>query len=142
VGIVTEEAAHQVEFPYVLMKWALMDILRFAPLITNAQVTNIFGHKQLEGIEITHANKQTEIIECDSVVFTGSWISENEMARLGGLKIDPVIKAPKIDSGFRSSVDGVFVAGNLLRGGISVYTADRCVIEGARAGKAIAQFLR
>jgi thioredoxin reductase len=142
VGMITEEAAHQVEFPYVMMKWGLMDILRFAPLITNSRVTNIFGHKQLEGIEITHANKQTEIIECDSVVFTGNWISENEMARLGGLKIDPVIKAPKIDSDFRSSVDGVFVAGNLLRGGKSVYTADRCVIEGARAGKAIAQFLR
>jgi thioredoxin reductase len=142
VGMITEEAAHQVEFPYVVMKWGLMDILRFAPLITNSRVTNIFGHKQLEGIEITGANKQTEIIECDSVVFTGSWISENEMARLGGLEIDPVTKAPKIDSDFRSSVDGVFVAGNLLRGGKSVYTADRCVIEGARAGKAIAQFLR
>ena len=60
----------------------------------------------------------------------------------GGLEIDPVTKAPKIDSGFRSSVDGVFVAGNLLRGGNSVYTADKCVIEGTQAGKAIAQFLR
>jgi thioredoxin reductase len=137
----TEEAAHQVEFPYVAMKWGLMDILRFAPLIPNARVTNIFGHKRVEGIEITHANKQTELIECDSVIFTGNWISENEMARLGGLKIDPVTKAPKIDSGFRSSVDGVFVAGNLLRGGKSVYTADRCVLEGAQAGKAMADFL-
>jgi NADPH-dependent 2,4-dienoyl-CoA reductase/sulfur reductase-like enzyme len=142
VGMVTEEATHEVEFPYVAMKWGMMDILRFAPLIANSHVTNIFGQKRVEGIEITHANKQTEIIECDSVIFTGSWISENEMARLGGLEINPVTKAPKIDSGFRSSVDGVFVAGNLLRGGKSVYTADRCVLEGAQVGRAMADFLR
>ncbi len=113
VGMVTEEATHQVEFPYVVMKWGMMDILRFAPLIANARVTNIFGQKRVEGIEITRTNNQTEDIECDSVIFTGNWISENEMARLGGLEIDPVTKAPKIDAGFRSSVDGVFVAGNL-----------------------------
>jgi NADPH-dependent 2,4-dienoyl-CoA reductase/sulfur reductase-like enzyme len=142
VGMITEEAAHQVEFPYVMMKWGMMDILRFAPLITNARVTNILGHKRVEGIELTRANKQTEIVECDSVVFTGNWISENEMARLGGLEINPVTKAPNIDAGFRSSVNGVFVAGNLLRGGKSVYTADRCVLEGAQAGRAITDFLR
>ena len=141
-GMITEDSTHQVQFPYVAMKWGLMDILRFAPLVTSARVTNIFGHKRLEGIEITHANKQTEVIECDSVIFTGNWISENEMARLGGLEIDPVTKAPKINSGFRSSVDGIFVAGNLLRGGKSVYTADQCVLEGAQAGRAIAEFLR
>jgi thioredoxin reductase len=138
VGMTTEEAAHQVEFPYVMMKWGLMDILRFAPLIANARVTNIFGHKRVEGIEITRANNETEVIECDSVIFTGNWISENEMARLGGLKIDPVTKAPKIDAGFRSSVGGVFVAGNLLRGGKSVYTADQCVLEGMQACRIVA----
>jgi thioredoxin reductase len=142
VGMVTEEAAHEVEFPYVVMKWGMMDILRFAPLITNARVTNIFGHKRLEGIEITRANNQTEMIECDSVIFTGSWISENEMARLGGLAIDSATKAPKIDASFHSSVGGVFVAGNLLRGGKSVYTADKCTVEGTAAGKAIAKFLK
>jgi glycerol-3-phosphate dehydrogenase len=141
VAMLTEEDSHQVEFPYVFAKWGLVDILRLTPLITNARVTNIFGHRQVEGIEVTRANK-TEIIECDSVVFTGNWISENEMARLGGLNIDPQTKAPKIDSAFRSSVENVFVAGNLLRGGKSVFTADQCAIEGAVAGKSIAKLLR
>ena len=140
VGMTTEEATHQIKFPYVAMKWGLMDILRFAPLVANARVTNIFGHKRVEGIEITRANNQTEIIECDSVIFTGNWISENEMARLGGLEINPITKAPKINAGFRSSVEGVFVAGNLLRGGKSVYTADQCVLEGAQAGKPLPNF--
>jgi glycerol-3-phosphate dehydrogenase len=141
VAMLTEEDLHQVEFPYVFAKWGLVDILRLTPLITNARVTNIFGHKRVEGIEITRAGK-AEIIECDSVVFTGNWISENEMARLGGLEIDAQTKAPKVDSAFRSSVDGVFVAGNLLRGGKSVFTADQCALEGAAVGQSIAKFLR
>jgi glycerol-3-phosphate dehydrogenase len=141
VAMLTDEASHQVEFPYVFAKWGLVDILRLTPLITNARVTNIFGHRQVEGIEVTRADK-TEIIECDSVVFTGNWIAENEMARLGGLDIDRQTKAPKIDSAFCSSVENVFVAGNLLRGGKSVFTADQCAIEGAAAGRAVAEFLR
>jgi glycerol-3-phosphate dehydrogenase len=141
VGMTTEEATHQIKFPYAAMKWGLMDILRFAPLVANARVTNIFGHKRVEGIEITRDNR-TEIIECDSVIFTGNWISENEMARLGGLEIDSATKAPKIDSAFRSSVANVFAAGNLLRGGKLVNTADQCALEGAAAGRAIADFLK
>jgi glycerol-3-phosphate dehydrogenase len=141
-GMITEEARHQIEFPYVVMKWGLADILTRTPIVTNARVTNIFGHKHLEGIEITHANDRTEIMECDTVIFTGSWISENELARLRGLEIDPVTKAPKINASFRSSVEGVFVAGNLLRGGKVVKIADYCTVEGAQAGRAIAEFLR
>jgi thioredoxin reductase len=141
-GMITEEAKHQIEFPYVVMKWALADILTRTPIVTNARVTNILGHKHLEGIEITRENNQTEVMECDAVIFTGSWISENEIARLGGLEIDPITKAPKINTDFRSSMEGVFVAGNLLRGGKTVHIADKCAIEGAQAGRAIAEFLR
>jgi L-2-hydroxyglutarate oxidase LhgO len=140
-GMITEESKHQIEFPYVLMKWGLADILTRTPIVTNARVTNIFGHKQVQGIEVTQ-NSKAFTIECDTVIFTGSWISENEIARLGGLEIDPITKAPKISTGFRSSVEGVFVAGNLLRGGKTVYIADKCTIEGAQAGRSIAQFLR
>jgi len=146
-AMLTEEDSHQVEFPYVFAKWGLVDILRLTPLITNARVTNIFGHKRVEGIEITRLRKSGETsevstIECDSVVFTGNWISENEMARIGGLEINPATKAPKVDAAFRSSVENVFVAGNLLRGGKSVHTADQCAIEGMQVGKMIAKFLR
>jgi NADPH-dependent 2,4-dienoyl-CoA reductase/sulfur reductase-like enzyme len=147
LAMVTEEATHQIEFPYVMVKWALADMLTRMPLITNARVTNIFGHQRLEGIEITRLRRSGETseaftIECDLVIFTGNWISENELARLGGLEIDPVTKAPKVSVDFRSSVEGVFVAGNLLRGGRSVHTADRCVVEGRLAGREIAEFLK
>ncbi len=137
--MVTEEASHQIEFPYVAMKWAIADILTRTPIITNTRVSNIFGKKRVEGIELTHQNGQIELVECDTVIFTGNWIPEHEIARLGGLQIHPVTRGPVIDTNFRSSVDGVFVAGNLLRG---VETADHCAVEGKRAAQAIAKFLK
>ena len=137
--MITEESKHQIEFPYVVMKWAVADILTRTPILTNTRITNIFGQKRVEGIELTSANGQINIVECDTVIFTGDWIPENEMARLGGLAIDPITRGPKIDAGFHSSIQGIFAAGNLLRG---VETADHCAIEGLKAGRAIAKYLK
>jgi glycerol-3-phosphate dehydrogenase len=137
--MVTEEARHQIEFPYIVMKWAVADILTRTPIATNARVSNIFGRKRVEGIELTHQNGQTELVECDMVIFTGNWIPEHELARLGGLQINPVTRGPVINSDFCSSVNGVFVAGNLLRG---VETADHCALEGKRAAQSIANFIK
>jgi len=138
VMMTTEESKHQIEFPYVLMKWAVMDIIRRTPIYTNTRVSNIFGHKHVEGIELTHASGQKKIVECDTVIFTGDWIPENEIARLGGLAIDPITRGPLIDALFQSSAGGVFAAGNLLRG---VETADHCALEGIKAGKSISNYL-
>jgi len=137
--MVTEENSHQIEFPYVVMKWALADIISRTPIVTHTQVTNIFGQKRVEAVELTHKDGSKRVVECDTVIFTGNWIPEHELARLGGLEINPRTKGPVIDKNFRSSVEGVFVAGNLLRG---VETADRCALEGQRAAREITSTLR
>jgi thioredoxin reductase len=120
------------------MRWALADILTRTPIILNTRISNILGQKRVEAVELTHATGQTETVECDTVIFTGNWIPEHELARLGGLEINPLTRGPKIDAEFRSSVGGIFVAGNLLRG---VETADHCALEGTQAGKSIARYL-
>jgi len=137
--MVTEENSHQIEFPYVVMKWALADIISRTPIITNTQISNIFGQKRVEGIELAHKDGQKKLVECDTVIFTGNWIPEHELARMGRLEINPITKGPVIDKSFQSSVQGVFAAGNLLRG---VETADRCALEGQRAARSIAKFLK
>ncbi len=137
--MVTEAASHQIQFPYVAMKWALVDILTHTPILTNMRVSNIFGQKRVEGIELTHKDGRKQLVECDSVIFTGNWIPEHELARMGGLQIHPVSKGPVIDANFQSSVQGVFVAGNLLRG---VETADHCAMEGKWAAQAMTKFLK
>jgi len=137
--MVTEEPSHQIEFPYVVMKWALADIVSRTPVITNTRISNIFGQKRVEGIELTHKNGSRQLVECDSVIFTGNWIPEHELARTGGLEINPRTKGPVIDKNFKSTVDGVFVAGNLLRG---VETADHCAMEGKWAARAITKWIQ
>lgn len=137
--LVTEEASHQIEFPYVVMKWALADIISRTPIVTNTRISNIFGQKRVEGIELTHKDGSKQLVECDTVIFTGNWIPEHELARMGGLEINPRTKGPVINANFQSSVQGIFVAGNLLHG---VETADRCALEGQRAARAITSTLR
>ncbi len=149
VAMVTEEARHQIQFPYVAMKWLIADLLTRTPIVTNARVTNIFGMKRVEGIEIAVgqiANLPSGgeqfgklFYECDTVIFTGDWIPEHELARLGGLSLSPVTRGPEVDADFHSSVHGVFAAGNLLRG---VETADHCALEGRRAARSIVRFLK
>ncbi|MCK6568543.1 MAG: hypothetical protein DCC59_15540 [Chloroflexi bacterium] len=137
--MVTEETNHQIEFPYVAMKWALADIISRTPIVTNTRISNIFGQKRVEGIELAHRDGGKRVVECDTVILTGDWIPEHELARTGGLEINPLTKGPAIDKNFQSSVTGVFVAGNLLRG---VETADRCALEGQRAARAMARWVR
>jgi thioredoxin reductase len=108
------------------------------PIITNTRVSNIFGQKRVEAIELTRADGHIQLVECDTVIFTAKWMPENELARMGGLEIDPVTKGPRINAEFQSSVSGVFAAGNLLRG---VETADHCALEGRGAGSMIRKYL-
>jgi NADPH-dependent 2,4-dienoyl-CoA reductase/sulfur reductase-like enzyme len=139
LGMVTEQPRHQVYFPYLPMKWGLADILARVPVIPATRISEIFGRSRVEAVELTRDDGQTEILECDTLIFSGDWIPEHEMARLGGLAIDPGTRGPSVDAGFRSSVRGVFAAGNLLRG---VATADACALEGQGAARSIVDYLR
>ncbi len=38
VMMTTEESRHQIEFPYIVMKWAVADILTRTPIITNTRI--------------------------------------------------------------------------------------------------------
>ena len=144
-GMVTEENHHTIEFPYIGMKWLLADVLTRVKIYTNTRVTNIFGRKRVEAVELTtrlpKSLKTSEVytVECDSIIFTGNWIPEHELARNGSLEIDKITNGPVIDENFQSSVKGVFVAGNLLRG---VETADHCALEGKWAAGSMAKFMK
>jgi L-2-hydroxyglutarate oxidase LhgO len=137
--MVTDQPRHQVYFPFTPMKWALTKLLTQTPVVTGARITNVLGQRKLEGIEVTRASGQVQSVPCDALIFTGEWIPENEMARQAGLVIDAASRGPLVDAGYRTSTQGIFAAGNLLRG---VATADRCAIEGTQVGRSIAAHLR
>lgn len=96
---------------------------------TRTRVTRIVGRPQVTGVEIEHLDTgRRELVECDTVVLTGDWIPDNELARAARLPIDPVSRSPLVDESLRTSRPGVFAIGNLLH---PVDTADIAALDGA-----------
>ena len=141
LSMVTELPHHQLYLPiYLPAKILYADILARASILTNARISNIFGRERVEGIEITDlVSGKTRLVDCDTVVFSGDWIPENELARRGCVETGKPSLGPQVDAFFRTSQAGVFAAGNLLRG---VETADWAALEGRSAARSIARYLR
>jgi thioredoxin reductase len=136
----TELPRHQIYLPYLPFKWYAADLLTRTPIVGRARVSRILGQRRVEAVEIAHLDSgRSEVMACDTVVFTGDWIPEHELARRGGLLLDPATRGPLVDTGLRTSVPGVFAAGNLLRG---AETADVAALEGRRAARQINDFLK
>ena len=119
VAMVTPLPRHQ---SYGVIKMAMAS-LRRVPVLTGVDVAEIVGRRRVEHVVLTNGRT----IDCDTVVFTGDWIPDNELARRAGLTIDPTIKGPVVDHAFRTSRDGVFAIGNLVH---RVAAADRCALDG------------
>ncbi len=140
-AIVTEFPRHQMDyFPYAPAKWLLVDVLHRVPVLTATRVARILGRFRVEGVEVSPVEGgERRVIPCDTVVFTGDWIPEHEVARSGGLLLDEGTRGPRVDAAFRTSRAGIFAAGNLLRG---AETAATSAAEGRRAAVRIARFLQ
>ncbi|MFJ7625130.1 FAD-dependent oxidoreductase [Streptomyces sp. NPDC097595] len=101
-----------------------------APLLTRTSVTALTGRPRLTGVRVRHADGRTATLACDTVVFTADWIPDHELARRGGIPLDPGTRGPAHDPAYRTRRPGVFAVGNLLHGGESAATA-------AREGRAV-----
>ena len=140
IAFVDEQPRPQLYFPYNLARTLFADVLSRTPIRTRARVTAILGHKRVEAVEVTHVDTgQVEQIACDTVVFTGGWIPEHTLARQGGLMLDAGSRGPRVDGAFRTSRQGVFAVGNLLRG---VETAGACALEGWGVASRVQDFLK
>ncbi len=135
-AMVTDLPRHQTYEPFA---WLTARRHRI-PILAGSELTRILGGARVEAVEVTHRpDGATRAIECDTVVFTGDWIPDHELARAGGLAMDPATRGPQVDPGFRTSAPGVFAAGNLLHG---AETADVAALEGRACAAGIARFLR
>jgi thioredoxin reductase len=133
-ALVTPLPAHQ---SYAAFR--LGAALRFrAPVRSGSTVTAIHGRGRVESVEVRAADGRSERIGCDTVVFSGDWIPDNELARRGGLEIDAGTRGPAVDTALRASAPGIFATGNLVH---PVETADACALAGEAAATAILRHL-
>jgi pyruvate/2-oxoglutarate dehydrogenase complex dihydrolipoamide dehydrogenase (E3) component len=101
-------------------------------------VTRIVGRDQVTAVELRRDDGRTATLECDTVVFTGDWIPDHELARLGGVAVGRRSGAVVVDTLARTTRTAVFAAGNLVH---PVETADCCALGGAWAARAIVEVL-
>ncbi len=110
--------------------------------ITGSRVTGsrITGRGRLAGAEVTDLRTgATRFVPCETVVFTGDWIPDHELARRAGVTLDPGTRGPAVDTALATSVPGVFAAGNLVH---AAETADIAALSGRHAARQIAAFLQ
>ena len=106
---------------------------------TRTRVARIIGKPALQAVELEHLDTGARrIVECDTLVLTGDWVPDHELARTAGLDMDPHTLGPVVDTALRSSRAGVFAIGNLLH---PVDTADIAALDGRHVAGPVREFL-
>jgi hypothetical protein len=113
--------------------YAVFNVAGKSPLMgvdvaTRTRVSRIIGKPALQAVEIENLETgDRRIVDCDTLVLTGDWIPDHELARAAGLDMDPKTQGPLADTASRTSSPGVFAIGNLLH---PVDTADIAALDG------------
>ncbi len=106
---------------------------------TRTRVVRIIGRGRVTGVEVQNLRDGSRrVVACDTVVFTGDWIPDHELARTAGLAMDPGTQGPAVDPLLRTSVGGVFAAGNLVH---PVDTADVAAVDGRHVAESVRRYL-
>jgi NADPH-dependent 2,4-dienoyl-CoA reductase/sulfur reductase-like enzyme len=135
VALVTDLPRHQSFLQYKLIS---TDRFRI-PVYTNWKVSGIFGQRRVEAVELTHTlDGSTRRVACDTVVFTGDWIPDYELAFAGRVEIDPNSHSPAVNQSLQTSTRGVFAAGNLIH---AAETADIAALSGRYAARRVRDYL-
>lgn len=114
-------------------------LLMRGPVFTRSRIVRIDGKDRVRGAIVENIDTgERTTVACDTVVFTGDWIPDHELARTGGLEMDPATRGPVVDAGLRTSSPGVFAVGNLLH---PVDTADGAALDGRHVAAAVNSWL-
>lgn len=115
------------------------------PLHLSHTVTKIKGKSRLEGITVSEVDENMKIIEgtekdydCDTLILSVGLIPENELSLKAGVELDNNTKGPIIDENYQTSVEGIFVAGNVLHVHDLV---DFVSLEGERLAVQVAKYI-
>ncbi|MFI8321624.1 FAD-dependent oxidoreductase [Streptomyces sp. NPDC085529] len=112
--------------------------VRDVPVLTGTVVTELTGRGRLDGVAVRGRDGRTRTVRCDTLVLTGDWIGEHELARAGGLPLAPGGRGPLVDAALRTGVPGVFAAGGLAHAGAP---AVRAAAEGRAVADAVLALL-
>jgi thioredoxin reductase len=109
------------------------------PLWTRTSVVGIRGRERVEEVELLELDTGlSRTLACDTIVFTGDWIPDHELAVAAGVELDAGTRGPRVDAALRTSREGMFAAGNVLQG---AEPADIAALSGRHAANSVARWL-
>jgi len=115
-------------------------LLMDGPVLTRSRLVDIRGKNRVRAVVVENIETGARTtIDCDTVVFTGDWIPDHELARTAGLDMDAATRGPLVDASLRTSRSGVFAVGNLVH---PVDTADGAALDGRHVADAVSRWLR
>ena len=136
VALVTEQERQQSYAAFRLgaaLRWRV-------PVWTWTAVRRVAGRGRLAGVDVADVRTgATRFVPCDTLVFSGDWIPDHELARMAGLVMDPGTRGPAVDTTLATSAAGVFAVGNLVH---AAETADIAALSGRHAARHVAAALR
>lgn len=130
VAMVTEAARHE---SHPLLVLGTVRRAR-VPLLTERRVVRIVGRERVEHVELSDGSR----LECDTVVFTGDWVGEHEVARRAGIALDAERRAVVVDPTFATSRDRTYAIGNLVH---PARASGTCALDGRRLARHLATVL-
>lgn len=105
------------------------------PVLPRTRVVAVNGRERVTSVDIEDLRTgRRHRVPCDTVVVTGDWIPDHELARTGGIDVDRGTRGPRVDTALATSRPGVFAAGNLLH---PVDTADVAALDGRHVAAAV-----
>ncbi len=130
VAMVTDQPAHTT---FAALHAATRGRQRFA-MHTSSRVVAINGHRRVSSVDVVGPDGGRTRILCDTVVLTGDWVPDQELARRSGVPLDELARGPVVDAGLRTALPGVFAAGNLVH---AAEPADVCSLEGRHVARSV-----
>jgi thioredoxin reductase len=106
------------------------------PLRTSSRIAALHGHGRLQAVDVEDLSTGgVDRLAVDTVVFTGDWVPDHDLARRCGLDLARASLSPVTDRGGRSSRAGVLAVGNLVHPG---ETAGLAALGGRAAARRLA----
>lgn len=98
--------------------------------VLSTGVRSVRGSDRVRGIELDDGST----VACDTVVFSGDWVPDHDLARLLGLGLAPGWRGPVTDGVGRTDRRAVFAVGNLVHGALA---ADACARRAGGSADAV-----
>jgi NADPH-dependent 2,4-dienoyl-CoA reductase/sulfur reductase-like enzyme len=133
VAMLTEKKKHET---VGLVRIALGLWYRFK-LMTKTEIVEVLGDSRVTGVRIRR-NGVEKVIACDTIVFTGDWIPDNELVRRGGFAINSTYKSPIVGADAQIAGTSIYAIGNLV---LPIKAADKCAVDARVVAKKVAATL-